>query len=158
MYSASSFSCVSPSRVSRDCQVSELPLVKCLLCKVDSTVVERTCKKQENFNRKFYRCLTGQYTSAQCKFFMWQGDYDVWLVKEGVLHAWTYCHAHRIQVEVPDSVNVSMKGVNDGVEKMRCELKEAISRIWVAGIAFVTALVVFVAMNLVIDTKDMSYY
>jgi uncharacterized protein YbaR (Trm112 family) len=62
--SASSFSRASSSWVRRDSQVSELPLVKCPFCKGDLTVVERTCKKEENFNRKFYRCLTGQYVSC----------------------------------------------------------------------------------------------
>uniref|UniRef100_A0A0E0HSY1 GRF-type domain-containing protein n=1 Tax=Oryza nivara TaxID=4536 RepID=A0A0E0HSY1_ORYNI len=126
MSSASSFSRASSSRVRRDSQVSELPLVKCPFCKADSTVVERTCKKEENFNRKFYRCLTGQYTSGQCKFFMWQGDYAVWLVKEGFLHGWTDCIAHRTEDDVPESVKASLKGVNDGIEKIRCEMKELI--------------------------------
>ncbi|EAZ42133.1 hypothetical protein OsJ_26692 [Oryza sativa Japonica Group] len=147
MSSASSFSRASSSRVRRDSQVSELPLVKCPFCKGDSTVVERTCKKEENFNRKFYRCLTGQYTSAQCKFFMWQGDYAVWLVKEGFLHGWTDCNAHRIEDDVPESVKASLKGLHDGIEKIRCEMKEAMSRICMFGIAFVTAFVMFVAMN-----------
>uniref|UniRef100_A0A0E0C336 GRF-type domain-containing protein n=1 Tax=Oryza meridionalis TaxID=40149 RepID=A0A0E0C336_9ORYZ len=147
MSSATLFSRASPSRVGRVCEVSELPLVKCPFCNVDSMIVERTCKKQDNFNRKFYRCLRGQISGAQCKFFMWQGEYAVWLVKEGVLHAWTDCNAQRTQVEVPDSVNASMGGVNDTIEKMRSELKEAMSTIRVAGIILVTVVVVFVAMN-----------
>uniref|UniRef100_A0A0D3GI58 GRF-type domain-containing protein n=1 Tax=Oryza barthii TaxID=65489 RepID=A0A0D3GI58_9ORYZ len=138
MSSASSFSRASSSRV------SELPLAKCPFCKADSIVVERICKKEENFNCKFYRCLTGQYTSGQCKFFMWQGDYAVWLVKEGFLHGWTNCIAHRTEDDVPESAKASLKGVNDGIEKIRCEMKEAISTICMIGIVFVTAFAMFV--------------
>uniref|UniRef100_A0A0E0BRF3 Zinc finger GRF-type domain-containing protein n=1 Tax=Oryza glumipatula TaxID=40148 RepID=A0A0E0BRF3_9ORYZ len=97
MSSASSFSRASSSRV------SELPLVKCPFCESDSTVVERTCKKEENFNRKFYRCLTGQY--------------------EGFLHGWTNCSAHRTEDDVPKLVKASLKGLHDGIEKIRCEMK-----------------------------------
>lgn len=86
-------------------------------------------------------------SGVQCKFFMWQGEYAVWLVKEGVLHAWTDCNAQRTQVDVPDSVNASMGGVNDTIEKMRSVLKEAMSTIRVAGIILVTTVVVFVPMN-----------
>uniref|UniRef100_A0A0D9VTC0 Uncharacterized protein n=1 Tax=Leersia perrieri TaxID=77586 RepID=A0A0D9VTC0_9ORYZ len=86
-------------------------------------------------------------TRAQCSFFKWQEDYAVWLVKEGYLHAWTDCIAHRIEDDVPESVNASLKGVNDGIEKIRCEMKEAMSRICMVGIVFVTAFVMFVAMK-----------
>lgn len=78
---------------------------------------------------------------------MWQGDYAVWLVKEGFLHGWTDCNAHRIEDDVPESVKASLKGLHDGIEKIRCEMKEAMSRICMFGIAFVTAFVMFVAMN-----------
>ncbi|KAF0917088.1 hypothetical protein E2562_016895 [Oryza meyeriana var. granulata] len=55
--SASSFSqpSVSHGAGSRDSQVSDLLLVTCLFYKGDSSVVERTCRKPDNFNRKFYR-------------------------------------------------------------------------------------------------------
>ncbi len=69
---------------------------------------------------------------------MWQGDYAVWLVKEGFLHGWTDCNAHRTEDDVPESVKASLKGLHDGIEKIRCEMKEAMSRICMFGIAFVS--------------------
>ena len=69
---------------------------------------------------------------------MWQGDYAVWFVKEGFLHGWTDCSAHRTEDDVPKLVKASLKGLHDGIEKIRCETKEAMSRICMFGIAFVS--------------------
>jgi hypothetical protein len=78
---------------------------------------------------------------------MWQGDYAVWLVKEGFLHGWTECSAQRTEGDAPELVNASLKGVHDGIEMLRCEIKEAMSRICMFGIVVVTAFVMYVGMN-----------
>ncbi|KAL6865212.1 hypothetical protein ACP4OV_016363 [Aristida adscensionis] len=107
-------------------------------------VVERTSmtpenyqRKLENYQRKFYRCLTVK-NGEQCKFFMWQGDYAVWLLRTGYLRV-----SGQDEVETKamfTEMMVAMRSMDEAMKLMNSEMKSSMGAIRV-GLASNVAMV-----------------
>lgn len=70
---------------------------------------------------------------------MWQEEYVVWLVKEGILHASADCNAQR-------EVSFALNGMREEINQMKTNAKDIMEKFHVLGLVFGTVFFLLLAV------------